>query len=68
MNPARFALQATGAGLGVFVGQVFVLPNIPQLPGPTAANTFGLDDVVAGACAVLGAMLGNAVYSRFLGK
>lgn len=68
MNPGRFLLQAAGAGAGVWACENYILPNLPALPGPADPAAFGLDDVISGAAAVLGAMAGNALYSKFLGK
>lgn len=69
MNPMRFAMQAAGAGVGIWAGQVYIVPMLPEQfgYGDYDPGTLGLDDVVTGAFAVLGAMAGNALYSKFIG-
>lgn len=67
MNPMRFAMQAAGAGVGIWAGQVYIAPMLPEALGygDYDSSTLGVDDVVVGAFAVLGAMAGNALYSKF---
>lgn len=71
MNPARFLAQVGGAALGIWVTEEYVYANLPpSIFGISTTRNMGLDfgDVIVGAGAVLGAMAGNAAYSKFLGK
>lgn len=63
MGIARFTANAAGAALGINLGNKYVLPSVPA----SVTSVRYAPEVILGACALLGAMVGNAVYSKVAG-
>jgi len=64
----RFAVNAIGAGAGLYAYFGFIRESLPT-PWINAEifGTFGGDEISAGAFALLGAMVANSVYNRIGG-
>lgn len=64
----RFAVNALGAGVGFYAYFNFIRETLPNAwTDVEFFGTFGLDEMTAGACALMGAMLANSVYNRIGG-
>lgn len=68
LSPARLVVNGLGAVGGLMVADRYILPALPAsilgIPTSSGAGKFGLDDVISGIAAVLGAAVANSIYSK----
>jgi hypothetical protein len=66
MSPTRILVSGAGAAGGIYVSQRWVTPfledHVPSIFHPSG-NELGLDDLVDGVCAVIGAAAANKAFS-----
>lgn len=64
----RFAVNALGAGIGFTLGANYVLAQIPSnVRNIEFYGGVGVQELILGACALVGAMALNAVYNKIGG-
>lgn len=64
----RFAINALGAGVGFTVAANYVLASVPaSVRNIEFFGGVGMQEVILGASALVGAMAANAVYNKIAG-
>ena len=71
MSPARLLANGAGALGGIWLSESFIVPNLPEglfrIGAKRDAPGIGLDDVVTGVMAVIGAAAANQAFSKVQG-